>query len=370
MLVILKAYILIVVGYRSFLVLGMGLLFSACAAQKAYLNSARTEELVQKASELAPMDPDVERAKISLEAGKMAIDQARFGLAERKFAEADRLANKILTSGESSIDLENRSILQSDPREFSKKDPEAISVQSSNFGQNRVVPEPTIQETRQELEKKQRKSLPAEALAQYLRNKSNNPASESHEKLVAAPVPVPIPSAQKLPPQKSLVQPAKESPQKQGNLPPPSLEDQAESLEVIEAPSEVAAKVPPVLPAEPEPEKIVAAVSTPEKSQQKPQHEMRKMPAVVIFPPKEEALNDSAMAELDKVSRFLVKNPSNTLVFKAIKGPNEPNNLIDDRYQSVVSYLSARGVPEDQIRLSNERFDGRSASFELYLIEH
>jgi hypothetical protein len=66
----------------------------------------------------------------------------------------------------------------------------------------------------------------------------------------------------------------------------------------------------------------------------------------------------------------LLENPSTTLILQGVSSSGEISNIIDSRYESIRSYLTAKGVPDDQIRLDPERKNGKAPQFELYLIEH
>jgi outer membrane protein OmpA-like peptidoglycan-associated protein len=90
----------------------------------------------------------------------------------------------------------------------------------------------------------------------------------------------------------------------------------------------------------------------------------------VGFEPNSTKLSDASLSQLDSLAQFLIENPSNTLLVVTVLGANEPEGLLGDRFQEVSTYLRARGVPEDQIRLDSLKKSSSLATLELYLIDH
>ena len=48
----------------------------------------------------------------------------------------------------------------------------------------------------------------------------------------------------------------------------------------------------------------------------------------------------------------------------------EQANLLEGRFDSLKSYLVGKGVPEDQIRLDNQKSGGTTPEFEMFVVEH
>lgn len=356
------AYILSVVGIqpsKSFfkrklqilpsvgLCLALSISIVGCAAQSSYLDARRTEDLVQQAQKADPSSIDAEKARVAYEAGEVNLKEARYGRSTLYFKEAERLARRVLD--------------QKTPIDLIAEPSDSSADLISDDGSSELV------------STKKRPSLPAEALAAYLASKSASKMSLDDEKDIGDEIKAPKHEVL-LPPKKlprgnrgneaaAATAKAKSIPAK------PQLEE--DGVVVVEASSEVLAKTPPVVPEEeeamPEPTKLAKK----ENVDLKPAGpEKTKLDQIIPFSPKDEALNESSMAEMDKMSRFLVENPSNTLILRGVRGPSEGEELVAGRYDSVKSYLSARGVPDDQVRLEDSSISGRNPGFEMFLIEH
>lgn len=123
----------------------------------------------------------------------------------------------------------------------------------------------------------------------------------------------------------------------------------------------------------PERENLEEKLAEAPKEQAKPAAKVlskRRIPGSIEFKLNDPSLLGDAMTNLDQTSKFLLDNPSTTLVLQGVAVSGELSNLIDSRYESVRSYLTAKGVPDDQIRLDPERKSGKAPQFELFLIEH
>lgn len=331
------------------LCLALSISIVGCAAQSSYLDARRTQDLVQQAQKADPSSIDAEKARVAYEAGEVNLKEARYGRSTLYFKEAERLARRVLDQKSPIDSIEEPS---DSPVDLISDDEPSELVSS-----------------------KKRPSLPAEALAAYLASKSSSKMSLDDETNVGDEIEAPKREVL-LPPKKlprgnrgneaaAATAKAKKMPEK------PKLEE--DGVVVVEASSEVAAKTPPVIPDE-----DVELADSGSKKVSKKQNldskptgpEKTKLDQIVPFSPQDEALNESSMAELDKMSRFLVENPSNTLILKGVRGPNEGEELVAGRYDSVKSYLSARGVPDDQVRLEDSSTSGRNSGFEMYLIEH
>lgn len=111
----------------------------------------------------------------------------------------------------------------------------------------------------------------------------------------------------------------------------------------------------------------VESLPTPSTIGQKP---MSKIPGMLRFNTNDAALESDVRMNLDQTSRFLLDNPSTTLVFQGVTGPNESSSLTDTRYEVLRKYLIGKGVPDDQVRLDVKRRQGPRAEFEMFVIEH
>jgi outer membrane protein OmpA-like peptidoglycan-associated protein len=140
---------------------------------------------------------------------------------------------------------------------------------------------------------------------------------------------------------------------------------------IVEAPSaKMNKKAPEKKPSLSEDEKIIEAPK--EAQTAKPQKSLakRKIPGSIEFKMNDPSIQGDAMTNLDQTGKFLLENPSTTLILQGVSSSGEISNIIDSRYESIRSYLTAKGVPDDQIRLDPERKNGKAPQFELYLIEH
>ena len=95
-----------------------------------------------------------------------------------------------------------------------------------------------------------------------------------------------------------------------------------------------------------------------------------KIPGAIFFGANDASIEPDTMMTLDQTSKFLLDNPSTSLMFQGISGPGESGSLIDSRFESLRSYLVGKGVPDDQVRLDSKRRGGSRAEFEMFLIEH
>jgi len=334
-----------------------------CAAQSSYLEADRTRELVRKAVRAAPNDPESMRAQVAFEAGEMSLGEARYGRATDHFNEAKRLAEKVLAKSNvlpaSAVservqkEIERERILES-------REQERLKTKDSA-----PLPEIPIDK---------RMSLPAEALAKYLSMKESVPMEP--DDLIVTPPKEQLP----LPPAKMLKQksppPARVAQKKEKPGESDKWEDKEEvssnqvsGAKIVEATGERVAQLPPA-PLPSQTDEIETKEAPPRPERKKFELDRKQLQGSINFPPKEVALNDQAMNQLDQLTRFLVENPSNTLILVATRGPGEDGSIVEARFSSIRSYLSARGVPDDQVRLDDENKSGPNPSFEMFYIEH
>lgn len=338
--------------------LGFLVILTACAAQSSYLEADRTRELVQKAVRAAPSDPDALKAQVSFEAGEMNLGEARYGRATDHFNEANQLAQKVLAKYNvlPTQEVPERVQKQIEREKMLEHQDEATEV------------EEPIPDRSSEIPMDKRMSLPAEALAKYLSMKESVPM-EPEEFVVSPPKEkLPVPPAKTLkekmpPPPKKMEKLAKEKWSENS-------ENSNDGAKIVEASGEIKPKLPPPPPPPETDEMEKPPPPPPQREAKKFDLERKQLPGSINFPPKEVALNDQAMNQLDQLSRFLVENPSDTLILVATKGPNEDDPVVEARFASIRSYLSARGVPDDQVRLDDERKSGPNPSFEMFYIEH
>jgi outer membrane protein OmpA-like peptidoglycan-associated protein len=95
----------------------------------------------------------------------------------------------------------------------------------------------------------------------------------------------------------------------------------------------------------------------------------RRVPGVLSFIANDTSLLQETMTSLNQNCKFLLENPSTSLVLQGTHSGDEPRSLIDARFESIKAYMVGKGVPEDQIRLDEEKRRGAS-EFKLFVIEH
>lgn len=140
---------------------------------------------------------------------------------------------------------------------------------------------------------------------------------------------------------------------------------------VVEAPATKTLKKAPEKKAIDEDEKFVEAPKEPAQPKVATRGlAKRKIPGSIDFKVNDPSIQGDAATNLDQTSKFLLDNPSTTLILQGVSASGELTNLIDSRFESIRSYLTAKGVPDDQIRLDPERKSGKAPVFELFLIEH
>lgn len=339
---------------------------TGCAAQKTYELAADARKLVEEASRLEPANPDSERALVAYEAGEVHLREARFGRASDNFKNAERLALKVIHGSE---------MKQSEAAERSLPGaPPAIQEMAKSESAPDVPnPEP-VKPTAERMQ------LPAAALAAYLASKKAAEASEEEVAEVTPPK-----EEVKLPPKKTALTapeyvgdgspPKKESDEKMDKIASDLIEE--DSAQVIEAGAEPVAKRAP-LPETSKPKKVIVEPEggvpeiTSDEAAIAEEYGPKKIkqPGLLRFRDEDDALTPKTMGELDKMSRTLVANPSNTLLLVGTLRETEEKQWLERRFESIKSYLTNRGVPDDQVRLDNQTKSGQLASFEMFLIEH
>lgn len=347
-------------------------LISACAAQSTYRELSDAQAIYNKAQSLAPNDPRVEKAKVRLESGDRNLSEARFGRASKDFQEVTRLSNKVLQEKDpETIEAARKKEEQMyQEKGLAQLEAEAsLSPSSSSQRASQESSEPSPEEL-------SRMSLPAQALAQYLSRK--NSARKEKPTPPAPPPPKPKAKIEKM--------------EVKGTA---STEvgddiDVAEKT-IVTASAVKESKADPVLNAEKEKTASKAAIQAKamsgqnEKAIEPPVPELdgdeyasaksfepprRRYPKDIQFQDADVSLLTAEMDKLDEIGRYLIENPSNSLVLAGFITKAESPSLIEQRFQAVRAYLSTRGVPEDQVKLDPPRKVGPQAAFELYLIDH
>lgn len=340
----------------------LGGVFAGCAAQDAYRQRFTVEREYEKKAQAAPQSPMILKAGLEIKEGYQFLATAEFDRAIKSFRQADDTL-----SGKAPLVPAPQPIppAPSVGQPISKSEPpklESIPAESvTPLGQKpmevaAVKPAPPVAPEGGEisdeadegdaLSQTKKRRLPKEALAKYLSGKKRKVPEE-----VVSPN-----AAQDVEPPEVLTESSTGGPDT-----------------LVKAPAK------PGLRAIPERENIsnpadagdsssaVALAPTPSK----PSASMkRRIPGNIRFEFNDPSLQPEAMTTLDQTSKFLLDNPSTTLILQGKVTPGEPTTLTDARYESIRSYLIGKGVPEDQIRLDSERHGGRISEFSMFVIEH
>lgn len=96
----------------------------------------------------------------------------------------------------------------------------------------------------------------------------------------------------------------------------------------------------------------------------------RRIPDSVGFIENDPSLLTESMTTLNQTSKYLLENPSTTLVLQAQLGSSEARTLVGARYDTIKAYLVGKGVPEDQIQLDEQQKRGKAPEFLMFVIEH
>lgn len=297
-------------------ILGFFCLFlGACAAQSSFKAYHDARDLLNRARELDPEHPFLSRAEVELEAGRRALNEARYSRAGRSFKQVSRDAEKVIVAKDPQYRPEfisERELGATEAlSELERRSEEGLSSADLS-NQEQIEWEAPVDSARME--------LPAAALAKYLAQK----------KSTEAPSPKPQNQA---PPSKPVPKPA---------------------------PEPVRAVEPP---------RTERKEKLPEPPQKLP-FERRKLEQVISFVPGESTILPGARDELDRLSRLLAENPSYTLVFRAQHAVGETAELSQSRFENVQAYLEGKGVPVDQVQLDRAAQSATTPLFELYVIEH
>lgn len=341
-----------------------------CAAQDSHREYYRAERLLEEAQQKSPSHRDVRKAEASLLKGKSYLDDAIYDKASQNFKESIRLSEGV-------VNPQKR-----------EKAPPVVAVESTPAPAVSAAPAPEVSAPAPRmvtpptrgLKPDEARILPRDALAKYLSSKR---AETKSEKRTPSPTAAPAPSAAPAPaPVKETPMPAQkaEQPSDDGkvfavdpDLAPAEKKDVKPPAEVVKAPAKPIDKF---LPSTPRPQVQKQVVEVPSRpttqvgtgpATDKPR---TKIPGALFFSQNDASIEPETMMTLDQTSKFLLENPSTSVIFQGISGPGESGSLIDSRFESLRSYLVGKGVPEDQVRLDTKRRGGSRAEFEMFLIEH
>lgn len=379
---------------------GLVFVLAGCASQAAYTSYLRAQRKLVVA-EYDGKDPEkLKVARQSLQEGKTFLDSARYDLAIRNFETAYRLS-------EESLALKSKKPALPAPAASMQPAPANSTSNGSSASAERpamsAIPEGAVTEEVVQaapppiaVEKPQteKRVLPKEVLQKYLANKRAHSVDKTTkaepkkiaDRLMAKPTPSkPAPKAPKK--EASAASKAETNPAltPEGQSPPPPVPEPAELgavgpkekpefpeaqppgkeqlseakvIEVPAAPEQKRAPTEDLKPISPAAKSLAGGVR-------------RKVPGAVPF-----SLNDAtlkqqdAMTTLDQMSKFLLENPSVSLILQPRLADQEPPQLAEARFESIKSYLEGKGVPEDQVRMDPERRRASSGGFEMLILEH
>lgn len=375
---------------RGYWLVFTGFLLVGCAAQDSHRQYFSAQRQLEVAEANNPKSPEIAKARERLEAGRLALKQGRYDVASREFKESNRISEPIADPEGYKKKLAAKGVLIPPPPIPVAQTP---APQPTPAMPATPAPQTPLVAQTPPVETMKPRSLPAQALAKYLASKKGTTIEEAKKPAAvvakssrpavtpkdakrtklgamtpmkkAIPQKGPDPNEEEAPAQKILddeddarVLSAEESKQ-------PKLE--AEKVTVTkEATGLVAASAKPTdkftdheKPKAPAPSLVPQA--------EKPK---TKIPGSLKFSSNESTLEPDSMLNLDQTSKFLLENPSTSVVFQGVLGPGESNAMVDSRFESLRSYLVGKGVPDDQVRLDQKRRSGARPEFEMYIVEH
>lgn len=316
---------------RSFSLGILGFFLVSCAAQSSFKAYYDAKSLLERAQKLDPAHPSIPKAQVELEAGRNALNEARYSRASRSFKVVSREAEKIIAQKDPKYRPVYVEPIPQESIEDAVMELERRSTQVQS--PEKVLPEePSLKS-----DTNKRMQLPAEALARYLAQKKAPVSSAS--KPAASPRPAEENKNRSVAPPQSKTPPASPQPKT-----PPILQDSLQASAPIQKPAEDELKPIPF--------------------------RKTKLDVILTFVPNESGLLAGSRDELDRMSKHLIENPSNTLVFRSALAAGENEGLTNQRFETVKAYLEGKGVPSDQVQLDDERISATTPLFELFLIEH
>lgn len=345
-----------------------------CATQKAYRSYSEAKEAYRQAYDLKPGSLYLKEALIDLEAGKTYLDEARYDRALDNFEKSMIRTKAIVETA-----AEERTQTVSSPTPIPEQRVEAdeeIAQMQKQMNTPAAIPKKTTEEDYD------KRGLPRAALARYLSGKREGNVKTKAEVLSAMDKSSVPRTATKASTSKKEMKASDES-EKTNDEDPKFDDDVKRRSEKMdnEKNNEVIASAKPQVRADPkavavppstaltdELENEVEAV----KKEQQDNNELskRKIPGKIPFVSQDPSLQPEAMGTLNQISKYLLENPSTTLFLKGTLASKEADSYVDARYESIRSYLTGKGVPEDQVRLDDNKDRGKIAEFEMYLVEH
>jgi outer membrane protein OmpA-like peptidoglycan-associated protein len=358
-------------------------LLFGCAAQNANQEYFEADSLLKKAmTRVGSNDPDASVAFDSLSRGKLAMMDARYDAAIRHFRDSSKISREIIagrpTGSERAAQSAHSPLASPSPSSMAQVENSAgpVSESTSNPTTQSIVRIPPVTSMDDKdgsellrddmpdagqsgtLHDAPKKEAPKkDALARYLSNKK-------------APPPKPVPQSTPTP---TVIQNEKHqetvderpivtneivvAPADSGLKPVPKVQEK--SKEKQPTPEEAA----PEVKAEPAPKEIGIKPKTSTANK-------RRVPDAVPFVSDDAAIISDAMTTLNQTAKFLMENPSTTLILQAQLSPQETRTIAEERYQSIRAYLVGKGVPEDQIQMDEVQKRGKNPEFQMYLLEH
>ncbi len=89
----------------------------------------------------------------------------------------------------------------------------------------------------------------------------------------------------------------------------------------------------------------------------------------VHFIVKDASIIDESVSELNQTAKFLLENPSKSLLLRGAYSPEEPQGITEQRLEAVKAYLVGKGVPEDQVQIDGDKVRGQ-AEVTMFEIEN
>lgn len=351
-------------------------LFVGCAAQNANQHYFEADTLLKDAmTRVGSNDPNANLAFDSLAKGKTELMEARYDKAIRLFRDSMRISRQIINGTLSATPVAiaptpSPSVVPiSTPIPPVVVAPTEAPVSGPNVIDPGVVlrddlPEPVAKPDPKEVEAK--KGLPQGALAKYLASKKAAPKLEK-----------PPPAKEAVPATTKMPAPTPVPLQTEGHR--QTLDEKPIATnEIVIAPATPGLKPVPKIPEHEATAEAQPAEDSKEKSTIKelypkakiPAAAKRRVPDAVPFVQDDASVVPDAMSTLNQTAKFLLENPSTTLLLQAQLSPHEARNLADERFQSIKAYLIGKGVPEDQIQMDDMQKRGKNSEFQMYLVEH
>lgn len=399
----------------SAFILICSMILGACAAQNAHSIYRDADEAVKEAmAQAGPQDSNANKAFDALNKGKLSLMDARYDEAIKSFREAMRYSREVheaklkpIPKGESkptnvheasqkealSAASQATKELASSPAADSDSKTLVVPPAATKFPEPKPVevkvqmsPEPELQASPVTQGLQEKKGLPKEALAKYLASKK------------AAPKPAPKPSTLEAGPAEAAKKDKMEKPEKPEAIAlsdEPKEEVHMETADqkpiptsaVIEAPATPSLKPVPKLEPKVEDKKDEvmakasallaggaaaggAAAEAKAGESKKTKDGKQKIPGTIVFIENDPSIVTEAMTVLNQTAKYLLENPSLSLVLQGHLTNSEAKTLIQARFESMKAYLIGKGVPEDQIMLDSDQKRGKNPEFTMYVIEH